>query len=65
MDPPPLNGSMEVVQATHAFNAMQERLRRCVENRTQILAAPAPSLRRRLCVGAYPEGVQGVSDRYK
>lgn len=38
-------GPTEVAQAAHAFNAMQERLRRLVENRTQILAALSHDLK--------------------
>ncbi|MCG8690509.1 MAG: ATP-binding protein [Minwuiales bacterium] len=38
-------GPTEVVQASRAFNEMQERLRRLVENRTQMLAAISHDLR--------------------
>ncbi len=38
-------GPSEVRQAIHAFNEMQERLRRLIENRTQMLAAISHDLR--------------------
>jgi signal transduction histidine kinase len=38
-------GSREVAQASRAFNAMQQRIRRLVENRTQILAALSHDLK--------------------
>jgi signal transduction histidine kinase len=44
-EPLPQTGPIEVTQAAHAFNAMQERLRRLVENRTQILAALSHDLK--------------------
>jgi signal transduction histidine kinase len=44
-EPLPEDGPAEVAQAARAFNAMQERLRRLVENRTQILAAVSHDLR--------------------
>lgn len=44
-DPLPEGGPLEVAQASQAFNAMQERLRRLVENRTQLLAAVSHDLR--------------------
>ncbi len=47
MEAPPMTetGPLEVRQATRAFNEMQERLRRLVENRTQMLAAISHDLR--------------------
>ena len=44
---PPMNevGPVEIRQAAHAFNDMQERLRRLVENRTRMLAAISHDLR--------------------
>jgi signal transduction histidine kinase len=47
METPPMveTGPLEVRQATRAFNEMQERLRRLVENRTQMLAAISHDLR--------------------
>ncbi len=44
-EPLPEEGPIEVAQASKAFNAMQERLRRLVENRTQLLAAVSHDLR--------------------
>jgi len=44
-DPLPEDGPAEVMQASKAFNAMQEQLRRLVENRTQMLAAVSHDLR--------------------
>lgn len=41
----PEEGSAEVRQAARAFNAMQERIRRLVEDRTQALAAVSHDLR--------------------
>lgn len=43
--PLPESGPVEVVQAAHAFNEMQKRLRRLVENRTRMLAAISHDLR--------------------
>ncbi len=44
-EPLPETGPTEVVQASSAFNEMQERLRRLIENRTQMLAAISHDLR--------------------
>ena len=44
-EPLPETGPTEVVQASRAFNEMQERLKRLVENRTQMLAAISHDLR--------------------
>ena len=43
--PLPETGPTEVVQASRAFNEMQERLQRLIENRTQMLAAISHDLR--------------------
>ena len=50
VDAPPLSdaGSVEMRRASHAFNTMQERLRRLIENRTQMLAAISHDLRTQL-----------------
>src|SRR5690606_15338122 len=37
--PMPETGTVETRQAAHAFNAMQSRLRRMIEDRSQMLAA--------------------------
>ena len=44
-EPLPETGPREVVQASQAFNEMQARIRRLVENRTQMLAAISHDLR--------------------
>ncbi len=43
--PLPLGGPTELRQASRAFNEMQERLRRFIENRTRMLAAISHDLR--------------------
>jgi len=45
LPPLPETGAREVREATHAFNAMQERLRRYLDSRTQVLAAMSHDLR--------------------
>jgi len=47
VDAPPLAevGPLEIQEATIAFNEMQDRLRRMIENRTQMLAAISHDLR--------------------
>lgn len=59
--PVPLEGPDEVRHAAAAFNAMQERIARLVEDRTEALAAMShdlrtPLARMRLRVGFMPEG---------
>jgi signal transduction histidine kinase len=44
-DPLPEKGPTEVLEASRALNNMQERLRRLIENRTQMLAAISHDLR--------------------
>jgi len=44
-EPLPEAGPLEVVQAAKAFNAMQGRLRRLIENRTRMMAAVSHDLR--------------------
>jgi len=43
--PLPESGSIELQQASRAFNQMQQRLRRIIENRTRMLAAISHDLR--------------------
>ncbi len=47
VDAPPLpeKGSRELKRATHAFNQMQERLKRLIDDRTQMLAAISHDLK--------------------
>ena len=63
---PPLElaGSSEVIAAAEAFNRMQERLRRCVEDRTAMVGAIAhdlrtPLTRLRFRIEAAPEDIRG------
>ncbi len=44
----PVSGSREVRSATHAFNTMQERLRRLIESRTLMLGAISHDLKTQL-----------------
>jgi len=58
-----LNGSSEVVAAANAFNMMQERLRRYVEDRTAMIGAVAhdlrtPLTRLRFRIEAVPDDVR-------
>lgn len=45
VDPVPETGPSDVRQTIHAFNAMQDRLKRFVDNRTRMLAAISHDLR--------------------
>ena len=68
VDAPPLpeTGSAEIRRASHAFNTMQTRLRRLVENRTQMLAAISHDLRTQLMLlRLRAEIVEGAGERDK
>ena len=47
IDRPPLaeNGPLEVARAAHAFNSMQQRLKRYIQDRTRVLAAMSHDLK--------------------
>jgi len=65
---PPLaeRGTIEMRQAAHAFNDMQVRLRRLVENRTRMLAAISHDLRTPLTLlRLRAEAVENASERDK
>ncbi len=60
-------GAREVRDATHAFNAMQERLQRYLDSRTRVLAAMSHDLRTpltRLRLRAESIGDQPLRDRF-
>jgi signal transduction histidine kinase len=64
--PMPESGSVEMRGAAHAFNTMQARLRRLVENRTQMLAAISHDLRTQLMLlRLRAETVEAVGERDK
>jgi signal transduction histidine kinase len=68
VDAPPLpeTGSAEIRGASHAFNTMQTRLRRLVDNRTQMLAAISHDLRTQLMLlRLRAETVEGTDERDK
>jgi signal transduction histidine kinase len=68
VDAPPLpeTGSAEIRRASHAFNTMQTRLRRLVDNRTQMLAAISHDLRTQLMLlRLRTETVEGADERDK
>jgi signal transduction histidine kinase len=68
VDAPPLpeTGSVEIRRASHAFNTMQTRLRRLVENRTQMLAAISHDMRTQLMLlRLRAETVEGTDERAK
>ena len=60
------SGSVEMRQAAHALNNMQERLRRLIENRTHMLAAISHDLRTELqLLRLRAESMEPVEDRDK
>jgi signal transduction histidine kinase len=68
VDAPPLpeTGSAEIRRASHAFNTMQTRLRRLVDNRTQMLAAISHDMRTQLMLlRLRAETVEGADERDK
>jgi signal transduction histidine kinase len=68
VDAPPLpeTGSVEIRRASHAFNTMQTRLRRLVDNRTQMLAAISHDMRTQLMLlRLRAETVEGTDERDK
>ena len=68
VDAPPLpeTGSVEMRRASHAFNTMQTRLRRLVDNRTQMLAAISHDMRTQLMLlRLRAETVEGTDERDK
>jgi signal transduction histidine kinase len=68
VDAPPLpeTGSAEIRRAAHAFNTMQTRLRRLVDNRTQMLAAISHDMRTQLMLlRLRVETVEGADERDK
>ncbi len=68
VDAPPLSdaGSVEMRRASYAFNTMQERLRRLIENRTQMLAAISHDLRTQLMLlRLRAETVEAADERDK
>jgi signal transduction histidine kinase len=63
-DPLPELGTTEMRRASRAFNQMQERLRRFVENRTRMLAAISHDLRTPLTLlRLRAEGVESTEER--
>lgn len=68
IDAPPLpeHGSLEVRQATHAFNQMQTRLRTLIRDRTLMLAAISHDLRTVLTrLKLRTEFIEDVNQRHK
>ncbi len=62
----PETGTIETRQASHAFNAMQARLRSLIENRTRMLAAISHDLRTPLTLlRLRAEGVEDAAEREK
>jgi len=62
--PLPERGTLEMRRAARAFNEMQERLRRLVENRTRLLAAISHDLRTPLTLlRLRAEGVESAEER--
>lgn len=64
--PLPEAGTIEMRQASHAFNAMQARLRGLIENRTRMLAAVSHDLRTPLTLlRLRAENVEDAAEREK
>ena len=66
-DPLPLSGPFEIAEAAGAFNLMQERLNRYVEDRTTLIAAVAhdlrtPLMRLSLRLEKAPEDIRASSE---
>ncbi len=60
----PVNGSLEMQRAASAFNEMQGKVRRLIENRTMMLAAISHDLRTQLTLlRLRAEGVQSGEER--